>query len=96
MNLYSKHQAPRYKDTTGWPHKVFDAWLLYGPLAAEKAAADERHEQARQWAVLWNMMQPVHARRPGVWRRWAGAFLVRVGRGLQGLHSLAADATPAG
>jgi hypothetical protein len=87
--------AARTRSAAG-PREVLDVWRCYGALAVDKIAADERHEQTRQCAALWNTTRSVRVRRPGAWRRRLGTFLVRAGTRLQGLPSIPVNATPAG
>jgi hypothetical protein len=78
------------------PREALDEWGCYGALAGAILAADERHEQTRQWGALWRTTHSVRAQRPGAWRRWLGTFLVRAGTRLQGLPLIPVNATPAG
>jgi hypothetical protein len=89
-----RYESPHYRAASARPRQLLDAYLSFGPCAAAKIAADERNEKARQWAALWSATHPVGARRPGAWRRWFGTCLVRAGTHLQGVPTLAADATP--
>jgi hypothetical protein len=90
------YESPHYRAATARPRAFRDAYLYYGPFAATKLEADERHEKARHWAALWSATHPVRARAPGAWRCWLGTLLVRAGTRLQGLPPRAAEPAPAG
>jgi hypothetical protein len=81
--MYPRNGSYR-KSRDAMTSHMLDTIVALGPHAANVLAAEERHQEAQQYASQWAATHQAREHTPCAFRRWSGEFLVRTGRRLQG------------
>jgi hypothetical protein len=90
------HSSSYSKTPDAWTSHVLDTIHACGLNAGQAMAAEERHQEAQQYAAQWIATHPTRERTPRAWRQWSGKLLVRAENRLEGgAPRLGAEIQPA-